>query len=90
MLVEFDLGRNRLIELPIYKANGKTLSDYPLHFLVQISETKPMLIPEQSKNIVEPIPPGFADGSRLDPQTGYGDTASGDIHCVRMYIRGGW
>ncbi|MEM1297831.1 MAG: DUF1629 domain-containing protein [Pseudomonadota bacterium] len=80
VLVPFDLGATRLIEVPIYKADGKTLSDYPPHYLVQISETKPTLVPEESKNIRLPIPPGKTEPL---PAAMWGETYEPDELAVR-------
>ena len=61
LLRQFDLGSTRLIEVPIYRSDGKTLADFPPHYVLHVTETKPTLIPEESKNIKRPIPPGASE-----------------------------
>lgn len=65
VLDEFDIGKNRLFEVPLFLADGETPSEYPPHYLLHIQETKPTLIPEESRNIRRPIPPG-----KVEPNPG--------------------
>lgn len=61
VLTEFDLGASEFIELPIYEEDGTTPTRYPPHYLLHVKSTKPTLIPEESKNIKKPIPPGATE-----------------------------
>ena len=54
VLVQFDLGSTRLFEVPIYEEDGETLSSFSPYYVLHVTETKPTLIPEASKNIERP------------------------------------
>lgn len=56
VLVQFDLGSTRLFEVPVYEEDGETLSSFSPYYVLHVTETKPTLIPEESKNIERPNP----------------------------------
>lgn len=62
VLVRFDLGATRLIEVPVFKSNGKTPADYPPHYVLHVTETKSTLIPEASKDVEQALKPGQVEG----------------------------
>ncbi len=80
VLMEFDLGASEFIELPIYEEDGTTPTKYPPHYLLHVKSTKPTLIPEESKNIKKPIPPGATEPL---PEARWGQTYVPDELAVR-------
>ena len=56
VLVQFDLGSTRLFEVPVYEEDGETLSTFSPYYVLHVTETKPTLIPEESKNVRRPNP----------------------------------
>ena len=58
VLVSFDLGSTELYEVPVFRIGGIKPSKYPPHYLLHVTETKPTLIPEESKNIRRGVRPG--------------------------------
>jgi hypothetical protein len=74
VLAGFELGRTRLIELPVYQSDGETPSDTPPHYILNVAETKPCFVPAESEyvqrfvqwNETEPRPgaPWVADARR--------------------------
>ena len=51
VLVEFDLGRTQLFEVPIFGPDGRTPTEYPRHYILNVAETKNCFVPEASENV---------------------------------------
>lgn len=58
VLIRFDLGSTQLFEVPIFLSDGVTPSGHRSHYLLHVTETRPTLISEQSKNIRRGVRPG--------------------------------
>ncbi|HSF95054.1 MAG TPA: DUF1629 domain-containing protein [Thermohalobaculum sp.] len=58
VLAGFELGRTRLIELPVYQSDGETPADIAPHYILNVTETKPCFVPEESENVRRYIVPG--------------------------------
>lgn len=64
VLSQFDLGSTGLFEVPIYQSDKTTLSAYPPHYILHVSEAKDCFVPEASEGVrrfvgwgkTEPLP----------------------------------
>lgn len=51
VLSQFDLGGSGLFEVPIYQSDKTTLSAYPPHYILHVSEAKDCFFPEASEGV---------------------------------------
>ena len=51
ILVQFDLGKTRLFEVPIYKSEQKEPTNYPPHYLLHVMEHKDTVLVDASENV---------------------------------------
>ena len=51
VLVQFDLGKTSLFEVPIYRSEAQDLSPYPPHYVLHVAETKPTFVSDASENV---------------------------------------
>ncbi|MEO0621418.1 MAG: DUF1629 domain-containing protein [Pseudomonadota bacterium] len=65
VLIQFDLGRTALFEVPILQADGETPSDYPPHYILHVAETRDCFVPEASDHVRQ-----FVQHGATDPEPG--------------------
>lgn len=63
ILVQFDLGKTRLFEVPIYKSEKKEPTKYPPHYLLHVMEHKDTFLSSESENVKQFVVAG-EDGPR--------------------------
>jgi hypothetical protein len=80
VLAGFELGKTRLIELPVYQSDGETPSDTPPHYILNVAETKPCFVPEESENVKR-----FVQWGETEPRPGapWVSVYSRDLPAVR-------
>ena len=80
VLAEFELGKTRLIELQLYQSDGETPSDTPPHYILNVAETKPCFVPEESENVKR-----FVQWGEAEPRPGapWVSVYSRDLPAVR-------
>lgn len=82
VMAQFDLGANRLIEVPVCKNIDGVPSKFPPHFVLHVVERKSCFVPEASINVEQPEK---WDGSPPDPDTkweGVYDTDTPALHAA--------
>lgn len=80
VLVQFDLGKTRLFEVPIFETDGKTPSPYPPHYILNIAETKTCFVPEQSENVEQAV---AWDATEPEPDAPWKGNVRTDMIAVR-------